>query len=91
MAMQYDVKAMALADGDDVGGPVRLKGAVISYEATGTIQLTDGVGGAVVFEFTAPSTTDGVVNVIIPGEGIRCFTNLYAEDVTSATITVFYG
>lgn len=91
MAMQYDVKAMALADGDNVGGPVRLKGAVISYEGGGTIQLTDGVGGSVVFEFTAPSTTDGAINVIIPGEGIRCFEDLVAADVTDATLTVFYG
>lgn len=91
MAMQTDVKAAVLTDGQSINSPLRLKSVLISYEAAGTVQLIDGVGGPVVFEFTAPSTTDGALNVLLPGEGVLCKTSLIAEDVTDATITVFYG
>ena len=89
--MQTDVKSLAMVADDSVDGPVRLKSVLISYEAAGSVELTDGDGGVTVFAFTAPSTTDGSVNALIPGEGVRCVTGLYAKTVTDATITVFYG
>jgi hypothetical protein len=91
--MQTDVNAIALTIGDSVDYPVRLKGLVISYEAgTGSVVLKDGdTNGSTLFEFTAPPTNDGSINVIIPGEGIRAQTSIFADDITDATVTVFYG
>ena len=90
--MQYDVNAAALLDTGEVDYPARLKGLVISYEAgTGVVELKDGgSSGELKFSFTAPSTTDGAVNIVIPGEGIRFETSIYAS-ITDATVTVFYG
>ena len=90
--MQYDVNAAALLDTDEIDYPARLKGLVISYEAgTGVVELKDGgSSGTSKFIFTAPPTTNGAVNIIIPGEGIRFATSIYAS-VTDATVTVFYG
>jgi hypothetical protein len=90
--MQYDVNAAALLDTNSIAYPARLKGLVISYTAgTGSVILKDGgSSGTVKFSFTAPATTNGAINIVIPGEGIRFATSIYAS-VTGATVTVFYG
>jgi hypothetical protein len=92
MAMQYDVNAAALADTESIAYPARLKGLVISYTAgTGSVVLKDGgSSGATKFSFTAPATTNGAINILVPGEGIRFTTSIYAS-ITGATVTVFYG
>mgnify|MGYP003346880145 FL=1 len=90
--MQTDVKASTLANTGSIGYATRLKGLVISYTAgTGSVVLKDGgSGGTTRFSFTAPATTNGAINIIIPGEGIRFATSVYAS-ITGATVTVFYG
>ena len=90
--MQTDVKAATLANTGSIATPTRLKGLVISYTAgTGSVVLKDGgSGGTTRFSFIAPATTNGAINVIIPGEGIRFDTSIYGA-ITDATVTVFYG
>jgi hypothetical protein len=90
--MQTDVLASTLADTGSIAYPARLKGLVISYTAgTGSVVLKDGgSGGTTKFSFTAPATTNGAINIVIPGEGIRFDTSIYGS-ITGATVTVFYG
>ena len=90
--MQTDVKASTLANTGSIGYATRLKGLVISYTAgTGSVVLKDGgSSGTTRFSFTAPATTNGAINVVIPGEGIRFDTSIYGA-ITDATVTVFYG
>ena len=91
MAMQTDVKsAQRTTTGTAYAAPARLKGLVISHASGGVVTVKDGgTGGSVVFQFTAPAAI-GTVNVIIPGEGILCRTDIHVT-VTDATATVFYG
>lgn len=91
MSMQTDVKAASLAASDEVAQRTRIKGIQISYTATtGAVELTDGDGGSTVFTFAAPGV-DGAMYIPVPGEGILCQTSIFAETVTDATLTVFYG
>ena len=94
MAIQFDVKSTHLnASGSIFGGPARVKGFSIcaTASAAGTMVLKDGgSSGTTRFSFTAPATTNGAINVIIPGEGIRFDTSIYGA-ITDATVTVFYG
>ena len=95
MAMQYDVKATAIAaaatNAAVFAGPARIKGLLVSVPAAGgTMTLRDGSGGTVMFSFVAPAIA-GAVNVLIPGEGIRCDSGIYATTPANMTVTVFYG
>lgn len=89
--MQTDVKSVEKATSGDVfAGPARVKGLTISYASGGTVAIKDGgSGGTTVWSFTAPAAA-GTLNVLMPGEGIRCNTSVYAA-LTSATVTVVYG
>ena len=91
MAMQTDVKSAEITvSASAYDAPARLKGLVVSFATGGTVVVKDGgSGGVTVFSYTAPAAA-GTVNVIIPGEGILCRTDIYV-DVTDATATVFYG
>ena len=91
MAMQTDVKsAERTTTGTAYAAPARLKGLVISFATGGTVVIKDGgSGGTTVFSYTAPAAA-GTVNVIIPGEGILCRTDIHVT-LSSATATVFYG
>ncbi len=93
--MQYDVKSTAIAaaqtDAAVFAGPARIKGLLVSVPAAGgTMTLQDGSGGTVKFSFVAPAVA-GAVNVLIPGEGIRCDNGIYATTPANMTVTVFYG
>ena len=95
MAMQYDVKAAAIAaaqtDATVFAGPARIKGMVVSVPtAGGTLTLKNGSGGSTAFSFVAAAAA-GSVNIIIPGEGIRCDNGIYATTPANMTVTVFYG
>ena len=95
MAMQYDVKSTAIAaaatNSAVFAGPARIKGLLVSVPAAGgTMTLQDGSGGTVKFSFVAPAIA-GAVNVLIPGEGIRCDNGIYATTPANMTVTVFYG
>ncbi|HMA78001.1 MAG TPA: hypothetical protein VKP88_02560 [Candidatus Paceibacterota bacterium] len=91
MAMQYDVKAAERAtSGSIYGDATRVKGLVVSFASGGTVVLKDGgASGTTRFSYTAPASA-GTTNILIPGEGIRFSTDVYAT-LSDATVTVFYG
>jgi hypothetical protein len=93
--MQYDVLSTAIAasatNAAVFAGPARIKGLLVSVPtAGGTMTLQNGSGGTVKFSFVAPAAA-GAVNVVIPGEGIRCDNGIYATTPANMTVTVFYG
>jgi hypothetical protein len=93
MSMQTDVKSGAAAAGATTtifDGPARIKGVTISYSTGGTVVLNDGTGGTAMLSFTAPAAA-GSVNIIVPGEGIKCSTNISAVVSATTTAVVFYG
>ena len=89
--MQTDVSAIEkTTSGTAVAGPTRLKSVVVSYAATGTVSIKDGgSSGTVLWSFTAPNAA-GSIHVLMPGQGIRCETDLYVA-LSNATATVTYG
>ena len=96
MTMQYDVKSTHLnTSGSIFGQPARIKGFSICATAstTGTLLLKDGgSGGSTVIEIDIPSNTNpNSFYVSVPGEGVRCYTNIYASLTGLASVTVFYG
>ena len=95
MAMQTDVKgAYRTTDGIIINGPARIKGVVISPATTaGSLVLKDGgTGGTTMFELSWPANASpSPFNVVIPGEGIRCVTNIYADVTDLTSVVVFYG
>ena len=95
--MQPDVKSLLVAAGNtpgalSVSGRVRLKAITIVYGATlGTVVITDGTSsGATLFSFPAPGAI-GVVNILLPGEGILAQNGLYGLTGTNASAVVYYG
>jgi hypothetical protein len=89
--MQTDVKAVQVAaSGTAYASPTRVKSVTISYASGGTVVLKDGgTSGTTKFSFTAPAAA-GSEHVLLPGEGIRFETDVYAA-LSSATIMVCYG
>ena len=91
--MQYDVSnAHANATGALISFPTRIKGIVITSTGAGagTVVLKDGgASGATKIEVDVPSTA-AFHNVVVPGEGVRFMTNVYAT-LTNCYISVFYG
>ena len=95
MGMQTDVKSSyRINDGTIFGGPARIKGILISPAATaGSLVLKDGgTGGTVAFQISWPANASpSPFNVVVPGEGIRCETDIYADVTDLTSVTVFYG
>jgi hypothetical protein len=97
MTMQYDVKSTHLStSGSIVGQPSRLKGFIVTGAAATASAITfkdGGSSGTTRLEFDVVSNTNpNAVYILIPGEGIRFFTDIYFT--TSGTITgvtAFYG
>jgi hypothetical protein len=91
--MQYDVKNEHLnASGLLVEGPTRVKGMVITSTGVGagSVRLRDGgSGGDIRVEVDTPSSA-AFHNVVIPGEGVRFATNVYAT-LSNCYVSVFYG
>lgn len=90
--MQTDVKAISLAASGDVSAyPTRVRGLVVEPGAlAGSVIIKDG-GTSGTTLFTINTTANGApFNVIIPAEGVRCFTSAYAT-LSNAKVTVFYG
>jgi hypothetical protein len=94
MAMQTDVQAGSAAANTSTtvyNNRTRVRGLLISYAGAATVTIKDGgAAGSTIFSFTAPADP-GTVNVIIPGEGILCETNVYVTCAASTTAVVFYG
>lgn len=91
MAVQFDVKsAEKTSSGEVFAGPARVKALTIAYASGGTVAIKDGgSGGTTVWSFTAPAAA-GSVHVILPGDGIKCNSTVYAT-LSSATVNVVYG
>jgi hypothetical protein len=91
MAIQFDVKSLErTTSGTVFAGPARVKGVTISHASGGTVVIKDGgASGTTVWSFTAPAAA-GSTNIPMPGDGIRCNTDIYVV-LTSATATVVYG
>ena len=93
MAMQTDVLSAVAAAGATTtifNGPARIKGISISYSTGATVVLNDGTGGTAKFSFTAPAAA-GSIYILMPGEGIKCNTNISAVVSATTTAVVFYG
>ena len=96
MAMQYDVKSVHLnATGSAVGFSTRIKGFSICATAStaGTMVLKDGgSGGTTLLEVDIPSNSNpNSFYTLIPGEGIKFSTNVYATLTGIASVTLYYG
>ena len=93
MGMETDVlNAHLNATGQVYGGPTRVKCIVITSTGggAGTVLLKDGgSGGTTRIEVDVPNTA-AFHNILIPGEGVRFNTNVYAT-LTNCYISVFYG
>ena len=95
MGMQTDVKSKYRTDdGDIFAGPARVKGILVSPATTaGSLVIKDGgTGGTIVFQSNWPaSATPSPFNIVVPAEGLRCETSIYADVTDLTSITVFYG
>lgn len=96
MAMQYDVKAAHTNTSASLfGGPARVKGFSICATASqaGTLLLKDGgSGGTTLIEIDIPSNSNpNSFYVLVPGEGVKFNTSVYATLTNIASVTVFYG
>jgi hypothetical protein len=94
MGMQYDVSSAAnTASATYVNGPARLKAVYFTGTANaGAITFRDGGAGGDI-KLTLPSIANATAPtyMLIPGEGIRFSTTLYANLTNVATLTVIYG
>jgi len=91
--MQYDVSAASnTASATFVAAPARVKGLVITTTGTvGSVVLKDGGSGGT-DKLTINTGGDaGVQNIVIPGEGVRFTTDVYAALTNVTALTVFYG
>ena len=96
MAMQYDVSAKHLnASGTVYAGPARVKGFSICATAStaGTLLLKDGgSSGTTLIEVDIPSNSNpNSFYTLVPGEGVRFSTDVYATLTGIASVTVYYG
>ena len=96
MAIQFDVKSTHLnASGSIFGGPARVKGFSICATASsaGTLLIKDGgSSGTTLIEIDIPSNSNpNSFYVLVPGDGVKFNTSIYATLTGIASVTVFYG
>ena len=96
MTMQYDVKSTHLnASGSVFAQPARVKGFSICANAgaAGTVILRDGgSGGTNLLEVDIPANSNpNSFFTLVPGEGVKFSTNIYATLTGISSITVYYG
>jgi hypothetical protein len=69
-------------------GPARLKGLAISATTAGaTVAVKDST--TTLFTYTA--TVAGPINVLIPGNGVKCGTSLIVTCAAGVSAVAFYG
>jgi hypothetical protein len=94
MGMQYDVSSAANTTSTTyVNGPARLKAVYFTGTANaGAITFRDG-GASGDVKLTLPSIANATAPtyMLIPGEGIRFSSTLYANLTNVAALTVIYG
>jgi hypothetical protein len=87
--MQTDVKPKTLTSSGAVfEGRARVKGMIVTPTGSaGSVTIADGSTSV----FTVYTIASGeTFNVLIPGEGVLCSSNVYAT-LSNANCTVFYG
>jgi hypothetical protein len=94
MGMQYDVSSASnTASATFVDAPARLKALYFTGTANaGSVTFRDGgANGAVKLSLASIANATAPTYMLIPGEGIRFSTDLYANLTNVASLTVFYG
>lgn len=83
--------AALTATGDPVTSPCYLRGVYfVSGAGAGGLTLTNGSGGATVFDIDTPAAV-GATYMELPGRGIRCESGLTVSGITGVTsATLFY-
>lgn len=92
--MQTDVKAgYVSATATVFGGRTRFKGLVVTPgSAAGTVVVRDGGAGGTTLFSTATLSSGTPFSVLIPGEGVLCYTDLHVTVTgTATTAMVYYG
>lgn len=87
-----DVKSnVATSSNTVVGSPARVKGIHYSADTSaGSIVVKDGGSGGTTV-ITIATTANAYGNVVIPGDGVLCSTNVYVALTNVISATVFYG
>lgn len=87
-----DVKSNVATSSDTVvGSPARVKGIHYSADTSaGSIVVKDGGSGGTTV-ITIATTANAYGNVVIPGDGVLCSTNVYVALTNVISATVFYG
>ena len=91
--MQTDVSAASVSTSSTaVAERTRVRGLVIAPgSANGTVVLKDGgSSGTAKLTINTPAVAE-IFNVLIPGEGVRFYTNVYLDVTNVDGVTVFYG
>lgn len=87
-----DVKSNVVTSSNTVvGSPARVRGIHYSGDTdVGSIVIKDGgSGGTTVISIA--TAANGYGNVVIPGDGVLCSTNVYIALTNVSSATVFYG
>lgn len=87
-----DVKSnVATANNTVVASPARIRSIYYTANASaGSIVLKDGgSGGTTVINIATPAS--GYGNIMLPGDGVLCSTNVYANLTNIASVTIFYA
>ena len=102
MAMQTDVKStkplaatgvFKTQSNADCTFRTRIKAIyAICGVAAGSVVITDGSGGNVLFTMNTPTVADaGSVYMLVPDQGILAENGLYATVTNTASTVLFYG
>lgn len=74
-----------------VGGPARVRGIhYLANTSPGSVIIKDGgSGGSTVLSVATAANAYG--NIVIPGDGILCSSNVYAALTNVDSVTIIYG
>jgi hypothetical protein len=95
--MQTDVKSAHYTGVTSTiyNGPTRLKGLLFLGDGTpGDVQFRDGgATGPIRLQFNIPANSNNVVDIVVPGEGIKFNTSIYVvlPSAGGTSVTIFYG
>ena len=90
--MQTDVKALRVtASGAVTDTRSRVKSVtMVGTGGAGNLKLRDGgASGTIRLELDVPASGD--LSVLIPGEGVLFYNDVYAEVTALTAATIFYG
>lgn len=73
--------------------PTRLRAvSILAGASAGTVQFRDGgASGTILCEIDTPASATTTVQVLLPGNGVRFRTDLYATMTNAVAVTAFYG